>query len=312
MGTPEFAIPSLERLIEAKYEVCAVVTIPDKPSGRGQKITASAVKLAAQKHGLNILQPENLRDSSFLEQLRVPRPDIIVVVAFRILPPEVFQIPRLGSFNLHASLLPKYRGAAPINWAIINGEVETGVTTFFLHEKVDTGPIILRARVKIGEDESAGELHDKLAVVGGEIVLQTVRLIEHGKVQPRDQDHALVSIAPKIRKEMCAIDWRKTASEIHNFIRGLSPSPCAWTIHNKKQIRVLKTKKIDRSSVSPEILGRAVGTVSFVDKDSLYVSTSTDIISILELQLEGRRKMGISEFLRGYQIKIGDRFWHDQ
>ncbi|MGH2568847.1 MAG: methionyl-tRNA formyltransferase, partial [Bacteroidota bacterium] len=216
MGTPEFALPSLKTLLDRRYEVAAVVTAPDKPRGRGLEVRPTPVKDFSLQQGLPVLQPEKLSDPEFLSQLRTLQPDLIVVVAFRILPKKVFTLPKFGSFNLHASLLPKYRGAAPINWAIINGEQETGVTTFFLQEKVDTGSVILQARLRIGPDETAGELHDKLAEVGAEIVYQTVRLIEIGKAVPRLQDESLASPAPKIFKDDCQIDWKSPTQRLHN------------------------------------------------------------------------------------------------
>ena len=302
MGTPEFAIPSLKILLENQYEVMAAVTAPDKPRGRGQRLSSPPVKEFASKHSLAVFQPLSLKDKEFVNQIVQLSPDLIAVVAFRILPREVFEIPRYGSFNLHASLLPKYRGAAPINWAIIKGEKETGVTTFLLQEKVDTGSIILQARVKIGKDETAGELHDRLAAVGAEIVLQTVRLIELGKAKPHAQDESLASPAPKIHREMCRIDWAKTAQEVHNFVRGLSPDPCAFTFHNGKLLNIYRTKKtgVKVHEASPGLV------VSKTDKE-LQVVTEDEALAIEELQLEGKKRMQIEEFLRGYRLDRGDR-----
>ncbi|MEK6571223.1 MAG: methionyl-tRNA formyltransferase [Bacteroidota bacterium] len=302
MGTPEFAIPSLKILLENQYEVMAAVTAPDKPRGRGQRLSSPPVKEFASKHSLAVFQPLSLKDKEFVNQIVQLSPDLIAVVAFRILPREVFEIPRYGSFNLHASLLPKYRGAAPINWAIIKGEKETGVTTFLLQEKVDTGSIILQARVKIGEDETAGELHDRLAAVGAEIVLQTVRLIELGKAKPHAQDESLASPAPKIHREMCRIDWAKTAQEVHNFVRGLSPDPCAFTFHNGKLLNIYRTKKtgVKVHEASPGLV------VSKTDKE-LQVVTEDEALAIEELQQGGKKRMQIEEFLRGYRLDRGDR-----
>lgn len=303
MGTPEFALPSLRILLENGYEVPAVVTAPDKPRGRGQKVSSTPVKDFAQARKLDILQPENLRDPGFVHSLKNLNPDLFVVVAFRILPTEVFSLPPKGTFNLHASLLPRFRGAAPIQWAIMRGEKETGVTTFFLKEKVDTGSVLLQARVNIGPDETAGQLHDKLAEVGAEIVLQTVRLIELGKAQPRPQDDSRVSLAPKIFKEDCKVDWSKSAVEVHNLIRGLSPSPCAWTTHRGT------TLKIYRSAIGArEVATPSTGKVVLVNKESLVVSTGEGVISILELQQEGKRRLEVREFLRGYTLDEGDKF----
>jgi len=250
MGTPEFALPSLKILLEHRYTIAGVVTVPDKPAGRGQQVAISPVKVFAIQNALNLLQPESLKDPAFIENLQSLDPDLFVIVAFRILPVTVFMIPKIGAFNLHASLLPKYRGAAPINWAIIKGERESGVTTFFLQEKVDTGNIILQARVPIGENETAGELHDKLAEVGAEIVLHTVRLIESGKADRKPQDDTLASPAPKILKEHCRIDWKKTAREVHDFVRGLSPKPGAFTFHRETMLKIHRTVRLDDSHAS--------------------------------------------------------------
>lgn len=305
MGTPEFAVPSLRVLLEHHYEIPAVVTASDKPRGRGRQVGFSPIKNFALERKLPILQPERLNDPAFVRQLASLKPDLIVVVAFRILPKDVFTIPRFGSFNLHASLLPKYRGAAPIHWAIINGETETGVTTFFLQEKVDTGSVILQARVRIGPDETAGELHDKLAEVGAEVVLQTVRLIELGKATPRPQDDRLATPAPKIYKDDCRIDWTKSAQQVHNLVRGLSPTPCAWTMHAAKQLKIYRTA-IDTGQTPS---GNAKpGEVVRAEKDQLLVNTGDGVIVVREIQQEGRKRMSVEEFLRGYPLRVGDRF----
>lgn len=301
MGTPEFAIPSLKILLEHHYEIAAVVTVPDKPSGRGRQLSESPVKRYAHDQKLTILQPEKLKDSQFVEQLTSFNPDLFVIVAFRILPPQVFTIPTYGSFNLHASLLPKYRGAAPINWAIINGERETGVTTFLLNESVDTGNIILQARVPIGEDDTAGDLHDKLSEVGAEMVLHTVRLIELKKAVPREQNDAAASPAPKIFKEDCKIDWQKSSDEIHNFIRGLSPRPCAYTAHRGATLRIFRSRRSeDKRSARP---GEILDT-----NDRLLVAAKSGVVEILEVQQEGKKKLSVREFLRGYRINPGETF----
>ena len=304
MGTPEFALPSLKILLEHRYEVPGVVTAPDKPRGRGQEVSFTPIKELALERHLLVLQPESLKDSEFLAQISSLQVDVIVVVAFRILPRELFSLPKLGSFNLHASLLPKYRGAAPINWAIINGEQESGVTTFLLQEKVDTGNILLQARVKIGPDETAGELHDKLADVGAEIVLQTVRLMELGKAHPRSQDSSQASAAPKIFKEDCKIDWNKSTRRIHNHVRGLSPIPCAWATHAGKQLKIYRT-----AVGTTEIIERngQAGEIMMIGPGSLLVRTGDGVLSILEIQQEGRRRMKVDDFLRGYEIAVGDR-----
>ena len=300
MGTPEFALPSLKILLDNGYPIAAVVTGPDKPSGRGLQVSGSPVKEFARERGLDILQPEKLKSDSFTSSLRALEPDLFVVVAFRILPPEVFRIPKSGAFNLHASLLPRYRGAAPINWAIIRGERETGVTTFFLQESVDTGTVILQARVPIGENETAGELHDRLEEVGAEIVLHSVRLIEAGKALPKPQDDSLATPAPKILKEHCKIDRSKPAIEVHNLVRGLSPRPCAFAYHNGTLLKVYRTAVAKESGAGKpgEILDAA---------GRLRVSTGDGVIEIMEIQQEGKRKMPMGEFLRGYRLPVGER-----
>jgi len=301
MGTPDFAVPSLRILLDNSYEVSGVVTAPDKPRGRGQQVSFTPIKEFALQHGLRILQPENLKDPKFVSDVQQLAPNLVVVVAFRVLPREVYTIPKLGSFNLHASLLPKYRGAAPINWAIINGEKESGVTTFFLQDKVDTGSMLLQARVKIGDDETAGELHDTLSDVGAEIVLQTVRLIELGKAQPRMQNDSLACPAPKIFKNDCRIDWKRSSQHVHDFIRGLSPHPASWTTHKGRTIKIYRTKIV-------EVQPKAKGVVVQRTNDSLIVGTGDGAVSVLEIQQEGKRRLGIEEFLRGYTIETGEFF----
>jgi methionyl-tRNA formyltransferase len=301
MGTPEFAIPSLRILLENQHDVVGVVTAPDKPRGRGRVLSPTPIKKFASKHKLRVLQPALLKDPEFLGRISELAPDLIVVVAFRILPREVFEIPKSGAFNLHASLLPKYRGAAPVNWAIIKGESETGVTTFFLQERVDTGNTILQARVKIGEDETAGELHDRLAEIGAEIVLQTVRLIQFGKAHPRSQDEALATPAPKIYKEMCKIDWARKAQGVHDFVRGLSPDPCAFTSHNERMLNIYRTKK-----TGMKVLHSTPGMVVDRTSKELLVATEDEALAIEELQTEGKKRMSVEEFLRGYRIEKGD------
>ncbi|MDE3059353.1 MAG: methionyl-tRNA formyltransferase [Bacteroidota bacterium] len=308
MGTPDFAIPSLEILLNNRYDIAAVVTAPDKPRGRGQQVSFTAVKECALKHSLQIFQPDSLKGENFISQISNLGPDLFVVVAFRILPKEVFSIPTKGAFNLHASLLPQYRGAAPINWAIINGEKESGVTTFFLQEKVDTGNILLQARVAIGEATTAGELHDVLADVGAEIVLQTVRLIELGKANPRSQNETLASPAPKIFKDDCRIQWEKSSREIHNFIRGLSPYPTAWTTHEGKQLKIYRSEIVTlrHQTIKPQ-KDFQPGKVT-VDSSRLYTGTGDGAIEILQLQQEGKKKMATAEFLRGYRFNAGAVF----
>jgi methionyl-tRNA formyltransferase len=299
MGTPDFAVPSLTGLLEAGYPVVGVVTGPDKPRGRGQKLSPTPVKEIAVLHHLPVLQPPTVKDPAFAEAVQALEPDIAVVVAFRILPRTVFSIPRLGSFNLHASLLPKYRGAAPIQWAIINGDAETGVTTFFLEDRVDTGEMLFQERIAIHPDDDAGSVHDRLAVLGAQLVLRTVEHIARGDVRPLPQQASLATAAPKIFKEDCHIRWDATAESIRNLVRGLSPAPGAWCLHEGRVLKVYKSR------VKPAAGSAAPGTVS-VDEQGLSVKTADQSLLLLELQQEGRRRMTAEEFLRGYPIRTGD------
>lgn len=295
MGTPDFAVPSLKILLDNGYPISAVVTAPDKPRGRGQELSPTPIKQIAAQSNLPILQPDSLKDPLFVQALGDLHPDLIVVVAFRILPQEIFTIPRIGSFNLHASLLPKYRGAAPINWAIINGERETGVTTFLLQERVDTGNVLLQARMPITEDDDAGTLHDKLADVGAEMVLHTVRMMEQGKANPHPQDDSLASPAPKIFKDDCHVRWDQPALRVRNFIRGLSPYPAAFTVHKGKTLKVYRARLLDTPAKKPP------GSV-MVTRTTLDVATADTMLGLVELQQEGKKRMGVEEFLRGYRI----------
>ena len=299
MGTAGFAVPSLDILRENGYDVPGVVTAPDRPRGRGQEMQPTAVKERALKLSLPVTQPASLRDPSFADEIRRAAPDLAVVVAFRILPREVFSIPRLGTFNLHASLLPKYRGAAPINRAIMGGETETGVTTFFLDDQVDTGRMLMQARTPILHDDDAGTLHDRLAAIGAEIVLHTVRLIEMGKALPRPQDSSLASPAPKIFKDDCRIAWDRPSVVVRNQIRGLSPVPAAFTTHNGKVIKIYRAQRVDGK--------REPGSVE-AGKDYLHVGTTSGCLALEELQQEGKRRMTVEEFLRGYRIVTGEQF----
>jgi len=293
-GTPEFAIPSLNILLENKYEIVGVVTVPDKEKGRGLKLEPSPVKRFALEHGLKVLQPEKLRDESFQGQLKELKPELGVVVAYRILPVEVYTIPEFGTFNLHASLLPKYRGAAPIQWALINGEKITGVTTFFLQEKVDTGNIILQREVEIDDEDNFQTLHDKLAEVGAQLVLETVRRIESRDINLIPQNESEATLAPKITKEICRINWNQSAEKIHNLVRGLSPSPAAFTTLGNKLIKIYKTKILDEKS------DKTPGEI-MVEDERILVNTKDKLIEILELQPESRKKMRAKEFLLGYR-----------
>ena len=297
MGTPGFAVPSLNILVQNNYDICGVVTVPDKKKGRGLNLSNSDIKKFSMKYSLNILQPDNLRDPEFIKALTDLKPDLILVVAFKILPEEVYTIPKYGSVNLHASLLPKFRGAAPINHALINGETESGVTTFFLKKKVDTGNIILQKRIKIEEDDNAGTLHDKLSELGAESVLETVRLIEAGNVIPQIQNDSNASPAPKIFKENCMIDWNQNACKIHNFVRGLSPYPAAFTFLNNRSV------KIFRSALTGNSKKETPGSIAVKDK-KLLVSCLDNMIEILELQTEGKKRIPASEFINGLDKSV--------
>jgi len=294
MGTPDFAIPSLKALIESEHIISAVVTGADKERGRGQKLTYTPVKEFALKYNIPVLQPEKLKDPNFILQLKDLNADLYVIVAFKILPMEVFTLPSKGSFNLHGSLLPKYRGAAPIQWALINGEKETGVTTFMLEDKVDTGNIIIQEKINIDNDDDFGTLHDKLSILGAETVLKTVELISKGNAELKRQDDMLASPAPKISKELTEINWEKSAEEIHNLIRGLSPFPGAYFKFANKVIKIFKTIIIQAQELSPGQIRQS--------KDSLIVGCGKNSLKVLELQQEGKKRMKIEEFLRGFNF----------
>ena len=252
MGTPAFAVPSLKLLLDNHFDVVAVVTAPDKPGGR-QGIQQSAVKLFALEHGLNIIQPVKLKDPAFVESLQVLNADLHIVVAFRMLPEAVWRMPRLGTMNLHGSLLPKYRGAAPINWAIINGEKETGVTTFLLQHEIDTGDLLFQAKIPIGENENAGEIHDRMMAIGAQLLLKSVNALADGSAHPVPQTDIAATHAPKIHHDTCSIDFGRTTADVHNFIRGLSPFPGAWTMFEGKIFKILRTEKqaIETSALVP-------------------------------------------------------------
>ncbi len=303
MGTPEFAVPSLKAIAEAGYEIAAVVTNQDEPQGRGLKISPSAVKTTALELGLPIIQAASLKDPEFVARLKTIAPDLMVVVAFRILPRDVFTIPKLGTFNLHASLLPRYRGAAPINWAIIRGERETGVTTFFLDDKVDTGKIILQKKTEISIDDTAGELAKRLSLTGAEAVVETIRLVEDGNVKIIEQDNSLATTAPKISKENCLIDWSKPAKEVHNFVRGFSPEPGAYTFLDDKFLKIFRTR------LTGEKANPSAGEIK-IEAGRFYASCSDELVEILELQLEGKKKLDAREFVRGARIESGEKFQH--
>ena len=303
MGTPEFAVPSLKALVEGGYNVVAVVTTPDKPAGRGQRIHESDVKVAARELNIPILQPEKLRDEAFLEALRELKPDLGIVIAFRMLPEVVWAMPRLGTFNLHASLLPQYRGAAPINWAIINGEKETGITTFLLNHEIDKGAIVGQIRMEIGDEDSVGTMYDKLMLRGAGLVVETVDRLAAGNVELHSQegiDESTLRPAPKIFKDDCQIDWHKSGREIVNFVRGLSPYPAAWTTILKSDGQELSAKVFE-VSFREKSHDSEPGSVLTDDKTYIKVACKDGWISILRVQIAGKRALSVKELLLGFR-----------
>ena len=306
MGTPDFAVESLRRLVEGGYNVVGVITMPDKPMGRHQdQLSQSAVKKYAVEHGLRLLQPVKLKDPDFIEELRSLKADLQIVVAFRMLPEIVWAMPRLGTFNLHASLLPQYRGAAPINWAVINGDTETGITTFFLQQEIDTGNIIQQVKVPILDTDNVEDVHDKLMMLGGDLVLETVDNIIADNVHPIPQEQFAseepLRPAPKIFKETCQIDWACGVKRSYDFIRGLSPYPAAWTtlVANGKEqmLKIFKTEKEFCTPTAP------VGTVLLDGKKSMKVALKDGYLNLLEIQLAGKKRMRIEDFLRGFHAE---------
>jgi methionyl-tRNA formyltransferase len=297
MGTPEFAVGILETIIKNNYEVVGVITAADKPAGRGQKIKYSAVKEFAIRNNLTLLQPSNLKDENFLLELKALNANLQIVVAFRMLPKVVWEMPSFGTFNLHASLLPNYRGAAPINWAIINGEVKTGVTTFFIDDKIDTGAMILNSELAIDNNENAGQLHDRLMQLGSQTVIDTLRLIEKGPVHTTIQeDNTKIKTAYKLNKENCKIDWTKSAAAINNLIRGLSPYPASWCIFG--DINEEWNVKIYESKIIYDQHQHSIGTLICTKKE-MKIAVNEGFIEILQLQLAGKKKMTASELLNG-------------
>jgi methionyl-tRNA formyltransferase len=303
MGTPEFAVASLDALVEAGLNIVGVVTAPDKAAGRGMQLQQSAVKKYAVENNLHILQPEKLKAPEFLEELKALKADLQIVVAFRMLPEVVWNMPPMGTVNLHGSLLPQYRGAAPINWAIINGEKETGVTTFKLLQEIDTGNILLQQTIAIGEDETAGELHDEMKEVGAALLVKTINELISGKLKEQDQSSVIRHLsfelkhAPKIFTDTCKINWNKPVSEVYNLIRGLSPYPAAFTHLDNK---LLKIYKADKEILTPEHLP---GEYITDNKTFLRFAATDGYIYVKELQLEGKKKISIEEFLRGYRFQ---------
>ena len=310
MGTPEFAVSSLEAIhVRSSHEVVGVVTVPDRPSGRGQLLTPSAVKKYAIEQQLPVLQPEKLKDPAFLRQLELWEADIFVVVAFRMLPAEVWKMPPLKTINLHGSLLPQYRGAAPINRVIMNGETETGATTFFIDETIDTGKILLSETISIGSDEDAGSLHDRMKVIGAELVVKTLDAVAQGNIQPLSQEQCLLSedeplkTASKIHPADCAIDWRRPAGDVFNQIRGLSPYPAAFTFL-KNEDGTSRTLKVYKAKISDENFPKtAAGTIMISDnKKRCFVATKNAWIELLEIQIDGKKRMNVDDFMRGFDL----------
>jgi methionyl-tRNA formyltransferase len=295
MGTPEFAVASLDALVNAGYDVAAVITAPDKPAGRGLKPSMSAVKKYALEHQLNILQPEKLRNPEFIEQLRSLHADMQIVVAFRMLPEIVWNMPPMGTINVHASLLPKYRGAAPINWAIINGEKETGVTTFKLTHEIDTGNVLLQRRVPINDNDTAGDIHDKLKIAGAELLTLTINGLVNGTITEKPQEMNDVTHAPKIFTETCRIDWNQPVKKIHDQVRGLSPFPGAFTEWQGKVLKIYRTETMRHDITVPP------GTPETDNKKFLRFAAMDGYLYVKELQLEGKKRMTTEDFLRGYR-----------
>jgi methionyl-tRNA formyltransferase len=306
MGTPDFAVEPLRRLVEDKYNVVGVVTMPDKPAGRGHKLQFSPVKQYAVDNNLHVMQPEKLKAEEFVNELRSLNADLFIVVAFRMLPEVVWAMPRLGTFNLHGSLLPQYRGAAPLNWAVINGEKETGITTFFLTHEIDTGKIIQQEKIAINEEDNVGTIHDKLMIMGGDLVLDTVKNIIAGTVKPKPQEELYASEselkpAPKIFKETCHLDFNNPTENIHNLVRGLSPYPAAWanlSAEGKEdlQMKIYETKKeICQHNETP-------GTLVTDSKKFLKVATKDGYLHLLQIQVPGKKRLSIEDFLRGFRF----------
>ncbi|MFL8632575.1 methionyl-tRNA formyltransferase [Clostridioides difficile] len=300
MGTPDIAVPCLQKIIDEKYEILGVVTQPDKPKGRGKKLGMSPVKELAIENNIPVYQPVKARDKEFIDKIKSLNPDVIVVVAFgQILPKEILEIPKLGCINVHVSLLPKYRGAAPINWVIINGEEKTGVTTMYMDEGLDTGDMILKTEVNLDENITAGELHDKMMNIGAETLKETLRLIEEGNAPREVQNHEEFSYAPIMNKSLGNIDFSKSAREIHNLVRGVNPWPSAYTTYNDVIMKVWKTKVLDEKST------KDVGTIVDVSKDGIKVSTIDNVLLIEEIQMPNKKRMLVGEYIKGNTIETG-------
>lgn len=303
MGTPAFAVVSLNRLIQSRHEILAVVTVPDKPQGRGQKMMPSPVKIAAEENHLPVYQPKRLEEPGFLEELRKLNADVFVVVAFKILPRSVFSIPRQGTINLHASLLPKYRGAAPIHWAIMNGEKETGVTTIRIDEKVDTGAVLMQKRTGIEPEMTAGELHDQLAELGSQLLVETLNKMEDENIELLPQDNTKATKAPKLKREMTRLDFDQPVEIVHDKIRGLSPYPGGFCFHRDKMIKVI------RSTIKhPDRKQSKSGTVVDISKNSFSLQCARGIIEVLSVQPEGKKIMSAGAYINGTHLEIGEEF----
>jgi len=299
MGTPEFGIPAME-MIHNEFGIRAVITAPDKPKGRGKKVQPSPVKVAAMNLGIPVLQPERMKDPAFLDQLHAIDPDIIAIIAFRILPEEVWACSKLGTFNIHASMLPKYRGAAPINWAIINGEKRTGLTSFLLAQKIDTGNVIMQHEFSIPDNATAGDLHDLMMHIAADMALETCRLLLSGEYRAYSQDHQKATPAPKIFPDFCKIKWTMHAKDLRNFIHGLSPHPGAWTIWGNKRLKILRAEFTACGVSEP-------GTF-FIKDGKFFIHASKGLISVTELQPQGKRAMKTKEFLAGYRGESSGKF----
>ena len=304
MGTPQFAVESLKILVENKYNIVGVITSPDKPAGRGQQVQQSAVKQFAVQHNLHILQPANLKDEDFLQELKSLQADLQIVVAFRMLPETVWNMPSLGTYNLHASMLPQYRGAAPINWAIINGEKETGITTFKLQHEIDTGNVLMQQKVSITPEMNAGQLHDILMMQGADLMLQTVKKIEQGNIVLTEQNNLLANQqakhAPKIFKDTCQINWNNSLDDIYNLIRGLSPYPCAWTELNMGDKKIIF--KIYETKQEEAQHSLSAGQIKTDNKTFLKIATKGGFINVIELQMASKKKLLLTEFLKGFSF----------
>lgn len=301
MGTPDFAVPALDLLVERGEDIVGVVTMPDRPKGRGRKLKAPPVKETAERNRITVFQPREIKDTFFISNLKELNPDVIVVVAFgHILSKEILKIPRFGCVNLHASLLPRYRGAAPINWAIINGEKMTGVTTMLMDEGLDTGDILLQQEVGMEEEDTAENLHDKLAKTGAELMIETLHRLKEGNITPVPQDHSKATMSPMLKKGDGLIDWEKGAKEISNLIRALTPWPGAFTHLQGKILKIFKVIALERDSknITP-------GTITEIDEKGITISTGKGFVLIKEIQLQDHNKMGVADFLRGQKYKIG-------